>query len=246
MIRVVLVDDHQLVREAMREAFEKGGDIQVVGEAGSGEEAVDLVPRLRPDVTLMDVSMPGMGGLEATRKLLRRDPGLKVVVLSMHDSGPYPRRLLDAGATGYVAKSSGIGACREAIHRAAAGLPYVSQTVGQHLSLARRGRREDDRLGGLSAREYEIMLRTVKGYSIRAIARALHYSTSTVRTYRSRLFRKLGIRSDIELVHLALSHGVIQPGTGVAGTQPEPTPPHPDRGWPSPCAGDGEADDEDG
>jgi two-component system invasion response regulator UvrY len=224
MIRVLLVDDHALVRTGIRRILELGGGIEVVGEARSGEEAVSLVPQLRPDVVLMDVTMPGMGGLEATHKLLRRDPSLRVAVVTVHESGPYPRRFLEAGALGYLHKGCDAEECQRAIRQVAAGQPYISQQVAQHLVLARGG--PEDAFADLSDQEFEVLLRMTSGYTTEETANALFLSPKTVATYRSRIFRKLGVRSVVELTHLALRRGLIDSGVvdSVAGVR-EPAGP---------------------
>jgi two-component system invasion response regulator UvrY len=210
MIKVLLVDDHALVRTGIRRILEQDGGIEVVGEARSGEEAVNLVPQVCPDVVLMDVTMPGMGGLEATHKLLRRDPSLRIVVVTVHESGPYPRRFLEAGALGYLHKGCDAEECRRAIRQVACGQPFISQEVAQHLVLARGG--PEDAFADLSDQEFEVLLRMTSGYTTEETAKALFLSPKTVATYRSRIFRKLGVRSVVELTHLALRGGLIDSG----------------------------------
>jgi two-component system invasion response regulator UvrY len=229
MIRVLLVDDHALVRTGIRRVLEDGCDIEVVAEAESGEEALAVLPAARPDVAVMDVSMPGMGGLEATRKLLRRDPHLRVVVVTVHRDGPFPQRFLEAGALGYLHKGCNAEECRRAIRLAAVGQPYISQEVAQHLALARGG--PADAFDDLSQQEFEVMARTTAGYTTEETARALCLSPKTVATYRSRIFKKLGVRSVIELTHLALSYAMIGPGVVRVAAEPRmPVAASPERG----------------
>jgi two-component system invasion response regulator UvrY len=207
MTRVLLVDDHVLVRTGIRQLLELEKGIQVVGEASSGEEALARLADLRPEVVVMDVSMPGMGGLEATVKLLRRDPGLRIVVVTVHRAGPYPRRFLQAGARGYLHKGCSPEELRRAIELAARGQIYLSQEVAQHLALARGG--PADAFMDLTRQEFEVLLRTAAGDLTDEIAAALHMSPKTVATYRSRIYQKLGVRDAVALAHLALSHDLI-------------------------------------
>jgi two-component system invasion response regulator UvrY len=209
MIRVLLVDDHALVRTGIRRVLEEDAEIVVVGEASTGEMALALLTEACPQVVVLDVSMPGMGGLEATHRLLRRDPGLRIVVVTVHGAGPFPRRFLEAGALGYLHKGCNAEECRRAVHLAARGQVYISQEVAQHLAFARGG--PGDAFADLSEQEFEVMLRAARGYSTEETAEALFLSPKTVATYRSRIFRKLGVRGVVDLAHLAVSHAMIEP-----------------------------------
>jgi len=217
MIRVLLVDDHALVRTGIRRVLEDEPDIVVVGEASTGEEALALLDETRPQVVVMDVSMPGMGGLEATHRLLRRDPDLRVVVVTVHGAGPFPRRFMESGALGYLHKGCSAEECRRGVRLAAHGQVYISQEVAQNLAFARGG--PADAFTDLSEQEFEVMLRTARGYSTGETARALFLSPKTVATYRSRIFRKLGVRGVVDLAHLAVSHAMIDPDQARGGLQ---------------------------
>lgn len=209
MIRVLLVDDHKLVRTGIRLILEESSDIKVVGEAVSGEEAVNQAQTFAPDVVLMDVSMPGIGGLEATRRLLSRNPGLKVIVVSVHATEPYPLKLLEAGAHGYVTKDCAAEEIVTAVRRVHAGERYITAAIAQQLALASVSRRADSPFEQLSQRETQVMLMCIAGQSPQAISDKLHLSPKTVSTYRSRLFEKLGVANDVELTRLALRYGVL-------------------------------------
>lgn len=209
MIGVLLVDDHKLVRTGIRLILEETADLRVVGEAGSGEEAIDQVRLLKPDVVLMDVSMPGIGGLEATRKLLASGAATKVIVVSVHAVEPYAMRLMEAGAQGYLTKDCPADEIVEAIRQVQGGGRYITAAIAQKLALAAVGGGKDSPFDQLSQRETQVMLMITSGRSPRTIAAQLHLSPKTVSTYRSRLFQKLGARNDVELMRLALNYGVI-------------------------------------
>ncbi len=211
MIRVMLVDDHALIRVALRRILEEAGDIEVVAEAGNGEEAVDIARRQPVDLVVMDVDMPGIGGVEATRKLNTISGGPKVIVISVHSQDPYPKRLLEAGASGYLSKSSGAQEVLTAIRTVYNGQPYVAPEVAGQLALASINRTESP-LDLLTQREMQVMLMLTRGQNAQAISRNLNLSPKTVCTYRYRLYEKLDVRNDVELTHLAIRHGLIEGG----------------------------------
>lgn len=212
MVRVLLVDDHELVRTGIRRLLEDNEGIEVVGEARSGEEAVTAVQTQEPEIVLMDVNMPGMGGLEATRKLLRINPELKIVVVSVHVDGLVPKRVLEAGAVGYLTKGCSAEEVVLAVRTVKRGQRYISREVAQNLAL-NTVTGKGGGLEALSQRELQVLLMITQGRSIQEISDSLFLSPKTVSTYRSRIFKKLGVDSDVELTHLALRHGIIEPGT---------------------------------
>ena len=210
MVRVLLADDHNLVRTGIRHLLQEARDIEVVAEAQSGEEAIVLATEHNPDVVMMDVSMPGMGGLEATRKLLRINPNFKIIVLTVHIDGPVPARMLEAGAIGYLTKGCDPEEMIQAVRMAHRGQRYVCAEVAQHMVLHHfDGSRTP--IENLSRRELQVMVLVSQGHSIQEISKKLCLSPKTVSTYRSRLFKKLGANTDVELTHLALRHGLIEP-----------------------------------
>ncbi|MDJ0860972.1 MAG: UvrY/SirA/GacA family response regulator transcription factor [Gammaproteobacteria bacterium] len=211
MIRVLLVDDHDLVRTGIRRLLEDTEGIQVVGEARSGEEALNVAQISNPEVVLMDVNMPGMGGLEATRKLLRQKPMLKIIVVSVHMDGLVPKRLLEAGAVGYLSKGCSAEDVVLAVRTVQRGQRYISRDIAQTLALGTLAG-GPNALESLSERELQVLLQITRGHSIQEIAHVLFLSPKTVSTYRSRIMKKLGVHSDVELTHLALRHGIIEPG----------------------------------
>ena len=212
MIRVLIVDDHDLVRTGIRRLLEDREEregIVVVGEAASGEEAVDKVKELRPDVVLMDLNMPGIGGLEALRRMRRHDPGLKVIVVTVLDQGPFPRRLLEAGAMGYLTKGCHVDEMVTAIQRVNQGGRHVSADIAQQIALSVLPGGEQSPFDRLSQREMQILLMITQGQKPQAISERLCLSPKTVSTYKSRLHDKLQVHSDVELIRLAMQHGLL-------------------------------------
>ena len=220
MIGVLLVDDHKLVRTGIKLMLDKTPDIRVLGEASTGEEAVERARALKPQVVLMDVSMPGIGGLEATRKLAMGLPDARVIVLSAQTAEPFPMRLLEAGASGYLTKDSAEEEIITAIRRVHAGERYIAADIARQLALQAVNRTASSPFDQLSAREMQVMIMATGGHSVQEISDKLHLSPKTVSTYRSRLFEKLGVNNDVELTRLALRYGVIEErlgsGTGKA------------------------------
>jgi two-component system invasion response regulator UvrY len=219
MIGVLLVDDHKLIRTGIKLMLDKTADIRVLGEASSGEEAVEQARALKPQVILMDVSMPGIGGLEATRKLAMSLPDAKVIVLSAQTAEPFPMRLMEAGASGYLTKDSAEDEIIIAIRRVNAGERYIAAEIARQLALQAVNRSAGSPFDQLSQREMQVMIMATKGHSVQDISDKLHLSPKTVSTYRSRLFEKLGVGNDVELTRLALRYGVIEEeasGTGAS------------------------------
>ncbi len=210
MIKVMLVDDHDLVRTGIRRLLEDAGDIEVVGEAGSGETALEQVEAANPDVVLMDINMPGIGGLEATRKLLRRNPELRIIIVTMHDDDLFPQRLMKAGAMGYLTKGAQIDEILRAIRSVVAGKRYITPEIAQQMALSSFDGHEGSPFENLSEREMQVLLMMMDGQTVSSISEKLCLSPKTVSTYRSRLFSKLGVQNDIELARLALLHGVVE------------------------------------
>ncbi len=208
-VKVLLVDDHQLVRSGIRRILDDAPDVEVIGEAGSGEEALRQARSEQPDVVLMDVSMPGIGGLEATRKLLRTSPELKIIALTIYMEEPYPSRLLEAGASGYLTKGCDVEEILRAIRAVARGERYIGADIARQMAqegFTRQGANCFDRL---SQREVQVMLMITQGYKTQEISDTLCLSPKTVSTYRYRLYEKLGVETDVELTHLAIRHGMI-------------------------------------
>ncbi|MBA1273882.1 response regulator transcription factor GacA [Stutzerimonas azotifigens] len=210
MIRVLVVDDHDLVRTGISRMLADIDGLQVVGQAESGEEAIKKARELRPDVVLMDVKMPGIGGLEATRKLLRSYPDMKVIAVTVCEEDPFPTRLLQAGAAGYMTKGAGLNEMIQAIRLVFAGQRYISPQIAQQLAL----KSFQPQVNGspfdlLSEREIQIALMIANCQKVQVISDKLCLSPKTVNTYRYRIFEKLSITSDVELALLAVRHGMV-------------------------------------
>jgi two-component system invasion response regulator UvrY len=211
MIKVLVVDDHQLVRGGVVSILAGTGDIEVVGEADDGETAVSSIEKLRPDVVLMDINMPGIGGIEATRVIRRRYPDVQVIALTALSDDPFPAQLHEAGALGFVSKGCPANELEKAVHTVAAGQPFVSRDVAERMALARfAADKEDSPVSRLSSRELQVMLMIAKGVSNQEISDQLFLSPKTVSTYRHRLYEKLGVTNDVELTHFALRHGIVE------------------------------------
>ena len=210
MIRILLVDDHELFRTGMRSILERDGGMEVVGEAASGEEAVEFVRNHEADIVMLDVSMPGIGGLEATRRILRIRPQARIVAVTVLSEEPFPNQLLNAGARGYISKGCPADEMFAAIRTVHNGEPYISNEVARKLSLASFSKKGDaSPLVKLSGREMQVMMMITQGQSTQAISDALFLSPKTVSTYRHRLYEKLEVSNDVELTHYAIRHGLI-------------------------------------
>ena len=213
-IRVFIVDDHALVRTGMRMILSAETDIEVVGDAETGEEAMPLIRRLKPDVVLCDLHLPGLSGLEVTERIVKGDHGTRVIIVSVLQDGPMPKRLLEAGASGYVGKGGDAGELLRAIREVARGRHFLASGIAQNLALA--GIDGDaSPFDSLSPREMEIALLLVQGLRQDDIARRLSLSAKTVNTHKTRLFEKLEITDTIALARLASRYGVIDPAKAI-------------------------------
>lgn len=209
MISVLLVDDHQLVRTGIQALLNADQEIQVVAVAESGEEAVEKIGEVSPDVILMDVSMPGIGGVEASRRILRQNPAAKIIGLSAYNDGPIPQQLLKLGVLGFISKSSSADEMICAIRKAVEGKRYLCNDVANNLAF--QGLRDDHQspFAKLSRREAEIVTLILQGKTIQEMAEILQISSKTVNTYRYRLYDKLNIKNDVELMRVAVKFGHI-------------------------------------
>jgi two-component system, NarL family, response regulator NreC len=209
-IRILLADDHQIVRDGLRLLIDGQRDMRVVGEAGDGKDAVQQARDLKPDVVVMDLSMPKLNGLQATERLKAEQPGVKVVVLTLHEDSSYLMQLCKAGAVGYVLKRSAGDDLIHAIRTVASGGLHFDATLANQALVARPGDspgKETPRRADLSEREKEVLILLAWGCSNKEIAVQLHLSTKTVETYRDRINEKLGFRSRTEIVQHALRQG---------------------------------------
>jgi two-component system invasion response regulator UvrY len=207
-ISVLLVDDHELVRSGIQYLLDADPDIDVVAAASSGEEAIQLAEQLKPNVILMDLNMPGIGGSEAIKRILRKTPSAKIIALSVYDDGPIPHQALKLGARGYINKGCPVDEMIKAIVAVFQGKNYLSSDVATNLIFSAQ-ETEKNAFGQLSSRELQIAIKIVDGHKISDIATALSISPKTVNTHRYRVHEKLGISNDIELVKLAVEHGLL-------------------------------------
>ena len=217
MINTLVVDDHDLVRYGLTRILADMPHINVVGVAASGEEAVKSTRELKPDVILMDVLMPGMGGLEATRRIHHFDPEIKVIAVTACDDDVYPSRLLNAGASGYLTKGADVEEMLKAIETVHTGKRYISPDIAQKLALKSFGKASNKLpFDQLSERELQISMMIMGCNRVNEIAESLCLSPKTVNTYRYRIFNKLGINSDVELVLMAVRYGLLDASEAVS------------------------------
>lgn len=215
MIRVLVVDDHELVRSGITRMLSDNPDIDVIGQAASGEEAIEAVRNNVPDIVLMDIRMPGIGGLEATRRILRLDDSVRVIAVTACADDPYPTRVMQAGATAYITKGADIREMVRAIRQAHSGQRYISPEIAQKMALKQLGggdRDEDGELSlfdRLSEREMQIAMMVVDCQKVQDISDKLCLSPKTVNSYRYRIFEKLEISSDVELALMAVRLGLL-------------------------------------
>lgn len=209
-IRVLLVDDQKLFLRGIGRLLEDHADLEVAGYATTGEEAIRMVREHRPDVVLMDVNMPGIGGLEATRRIIANHPETRVIILTVHADDPFPARLLEAGASGYLTKTCEHEEIVTAIRKVHAGERYIGADIARQLALSMLPGGERSPFDRLSQREMQVMLMVTQGHSIQEIADKLALSPKTVSTYRYRIYEKLGVGNDVELTHLAMRYGMLE------------------------------------
>ncbi len=210
MIRILLVDDHAVVRTGFRLLLQARSDIAVVGEAESGEAACQRYLELSPDVVVMDIAMPGMGGIEALRRIRAHDPQARVLALSAHDDPMHARRALREGALGFLSKRSAPEALLEAVWSVGSGQRYIDPRVAQRLALEDIGGTESSPIKRLSEREFDVFIRLARGASVQRIADDLRLSASTVGTHLYNVKQKLGVSNQSELTLLAIRYGLIE------------------------------------
>lgn len=209
-IRVVLTDDHAVVRMGFRLLLQGTHDIEVIGEAESGEEAVKRFVELKPDVLVMDLSMPGMGGLEAVTRVLAKDDAARILILSAHEDTIHPKRVLKAGAVGYLSKRSAAEELIQAIRQVASGKMYMEAALAQQMAVEQISG-DKNAVDVLSAREFEVFLALAKGQSVNDIAAVLHLSPRTVGTHLYNIKQKLGASNQAELAIMAVRAGLLEP-----------------------------------
>lgn len=211
MIRVLLADDHSVVRDGLRRLVEGAGDMAVVAEAADGREAIRKALETSPDVAVIDISMPGLDGLEVVRRLICERPKLPILVLTMHEEEQYVVRAIGAGARGYITKRSAAEQLLQAIRKVHAGGRYLSESASE--ALAERMAKGGDAgslLDILSDREIQVLRGLALGKSNREIAEVYNISIKTVDTYRFRLLNKLNLRNNVELTRFAIRKGIVE------------------------------------
>lgn len=209
MIKVLIVDDHALVRMGIRRLLDDLPDMDVVADAESGEQALALVKSHKPDVVLLDMKMPGIDGWEVTRRLKKSHPQVKVIAVTAMCAEPFPTRVLQLGAMGYLTKESGAEEMAAAIRKVVKGEKYLSAEIAQKMAINSLESGQDSPFDLLSEREMQVMLMITTGMNVQDIADRLFLSSKTINGYRYRMFEKLGIKNDVELTFLAMKHRVI-------------------------------------
>ena len=210
MIRIAIADDHDLVRTGLKRLLQDFEDIDVVAEASDGYQALQVAEELKPDVILMDLNMPGLNGLEATQKMKKLFPAVKIIVVSMHNDELTARRLLNAGVDGYLTKDNDVAEINVAIHTVVTGKSYLSLEMAQKLALYNsKSNGHESPFKQLSTRELQVMDMIIDGKKVNEISDKLCLSPKTISTYRHRVFLKLGVNNDMELAKLAIQYGVI-------------------------------------
>jgi len=209
MIRLLVVDDHELVRIGLRHILSGYPAIHIAAEAADGETAIRLNREIKPDVVILDVSLPGLSGFEVTSRLKQASPGVGIIILTVHENAPYPEQLLGAGASGYLTKGCAATELVQAIQTVARGGRHIGSGIAQQMALNMLPGGERSPFDGLSAREMEVMLMLAGGRKIADIADTMHLSPKTIATYKYRIFDKLNTRSDVDMTRMAMRYGII-------------------------------------
>ncbi|QTL38486.1 UvrY/SirA/GacA family response regulator transcription factor [Xenorhabdus budapestensis] len=209
MINVLLVDDHELVRIGVKGILDDVRGIKVIGEASSGEDAVKWCRSNTTDVVMMDMGMPGIGGLEAAKKIIRYSPDTRVIMLTIHTDSSLPTKVMQAGVRGYLSKAATPQDMINAIRTVYAGQRYISPDIAQQMALDQLYPQKENPLDELSERELQIMTMITQGKKVNEISTLLNLSPKTVNSYRYRMFNKLNIKGDVELTHIAIRCGLL-------------------------------------
>ncbi len=209
MIKVLLADDHAVVRAGYRMLLQNSDEIEIVAEVETGEQACKAFVELNPDVVVMDMSMPGMGGLEAIRRITLRDANAKILVFSMHENTVFVDQALNAGAKGYITKSSAPSVLIDAIKEISGGGIYLDPEIAQHMAF-QKARDQDTPFSCLSTREFEIFCLLAEGLNTSQIAKRLSLSYKTVANYTTQIKSKLEVKTVAEIARLAISHDIVQ------------------------------------
>jgi two-component system invasion response regulator UvrY len=210
MISVLLTDDHELVRTGIRRLLEDSNQVKIVGEAECGEDSLQMAQTLKPDVILMDVNMPGIGGVETCRRILQRDAKQKIIILTVHNEQTFPKRLLEIGAKGYLTKDCGVDEMIKAIKQVNSGGSYIASSIAQQLALSLLPGNDINPIDKLSRREFQVMLMISQGLTNVDISDKLCLSPKTISTYRLRLLEKLDAQNEVDLIRIAVEQGMIE------------------------------------
>jgi DNA-binding NarL/FixJ family response regulator len=211
-IKIILADDHTILRQGLSRSFEQESDIKVIGQASDGHTAVDLVREMSPDVVIMDIGMPDLNGIEATRKIVKDHPQVKVVGLSMHSSDKYVREMFKAGAAGFLLKNCPFEELAEAVRTVAGGKTYVTSSIGDMIvkEYASKPDKEKSVFTILSQREREVLQLLAEGKTTKQIAKRLHISPKTVEAHRLRIMERLNIDNVAQLTKYAIQEGLTE------------------------------------
>ncbi len=209
LINILIVDDHDLVRHGFKSLLTAHAHINVVDTLSSGEDAIKWchTNKGKIDIILMDVAMPGIGGVDATHRINSAWPDIGIIIITIYDKGPLPKQLLNAGARGYLSKGNGVDEMLEAIEDVHKGKHYIAKDIAQALALSVLPG-DKNPLDGLSRRETQVLMMIAQGTRTQEISEILNLSPKTISTYRLRLYEKLDVKSDIEMLHLAMQHGL--------------------------------------
>ncbi|NND45077.1 MAG: response regulator [Xanthomonadales bacterium] len=210
MIELMIVDDQEIVRAGLRMIVESGRNMQVVAESATGETAVQTCREIEPDVIVLDISLPGLSAFECTRRLKRVLPKAGIIILAAHAKSPYPSRLLDAGASGYLTRDCAPEEFLEAVQVVAEGGRFIGSEAAKQLALSILPGTAESPFDELSAREMEVMLKLTEGNRIPDIASLMCLSPKTIATYKYRIYDKLGTRSEVDLVRMAMRYGLLE------------------------------------
>jgi two-component system invasion response regulator UvrY len=211
MINILIVDDHDLVRTGVRRLLEDVAAFEVIGECASGEEAVDFCRSQRPDIVLMDINMPGIGGVEAAKRILRSDETIKILVLTAQSEQPLSKHVMDSGISGYLTKGSDAQEMVRAINQVRAGQRYISDDIARKMAMAMIDGGGGSPLDKLSPREIEVLIKISQGLTTNEIMEQMSISPKTISTHRCRIMEKLNAKNDVELARISIEYGLIDP-----------------------------------
>lgn len=212
MIKLLIVDDHHLVRTGLRNILEEAGGIEVCGEAASGEQAIQFNRDFAPDVILMDIGLPGLSGFETSERILKSRPEARIIALTAHTRPPFPARLLDIGAAGYLTKACDAEELVRAIRKVHAGERYIGSEIAQQLAMSLLPGTPQSPFQELTPRELEVALMLAQGMRVNAIGEVMNISPKTIATHKYRVYEKVGVDSEVALLREAIRHGLIDAG----------------------------------